>query len=597
MSTTAVSPLRDVWRDMSNRPRELSAAAIVGALASLSAVALLGTSAYLIAKAAEMPPVLTLTVAAVMVRAFAIGRAVFRYGERLIGHDAAFRGLTELRVRVYESLERITPIGLMRFTRGDLLARLGADVDAAMDLPLRVVLPWTQAGLVALASIAFLFWVLPQGALVIGLFALLLVTLIPWLIAITTRKAEARIAPARGIVVERAVHAIDAASELVVLGATNSVVRSVASADDSLIAVTKREAYAVGLGTGASTVLQGAAVVAALITGIPAVVSGEIEPVWLAVLALLPLALFEVLATVPSAAISLQRLRGSVDRIAEIDSTASTQTAQPTKTSDVRAGTPFTGYEISNLSARWPSASADTLHDISFTVSPGERIALVGPSGSGKSTLVAALMGFLPYEGSALLNGIEIGEQGSDDVCAQVGLLTQQAHIFDTTVGANVHIGSPHREVNDDAIQGALRQAQLLSWVESLPAGLDTEVGTFGARMSGGERQRLALARLLVSERGVFILDEPTEHLDAQTSREVDRTIHQATRHRTTITVSHNITAISDCDVIHVMDAGCIISSGNHATLIQECEWYRTQWHREQESLDMERIIAGGSHG
>jgi ABC-type multidrug transport system fused ATPase/permease subunit len=107
----------------------------------------------------------------------------------------------------------------------------------------------------------------------------------------------------------------------------------------------------------------------------------------------------------------------------------------------------------------------------------------------------------------------------------------------------------------------------------------------------------LALARLLVSERGVFILDEPTEHLDAQTSREVDRTIHQATRHRTTITVSHNITAISDCDVIHVMDAGRIISSGNHATLIQECEWYRTQWNREQESLDMERIIAGGSHG
>lgn len=596
MSTTAVSPLRDVWRDMTNRPRELSAAAIVGALASLSAVALLGTSAYLIAKAAEMPPVLTLTVAAVMVRAFAIGRAVFRYAERLIGHDAAFRGLTELRVRVYESLERITPIGLMRFTRGDLLARLGADVDAAVDLPLRVVLPWTQAGLVALASIAFLFWVLPQGALVIGFFALLLVTLIPWLIAITTKKAEARIAPARGIVVERSVHAIDAASELVVLGATDSVVKSVASADDSLIAVTKREAYAVGIGTGASTVLQGAAVVAALITGIPAVVSGEIEPVWLAVLALLPLALFEVLATVPSAAIALQRLRGSVERIADIDSAAPSQATEQAYIPGVESA-PFTGYAISDLSTRWPSANADTLHGISFTVSPGDRIALVGPSGSGKSTLVAALMGFLPYQGSALLNGIEIREQGSDEVCAQVGLLTQQAHIFDTTVGANVHIGSPHREMNVDAIRGALAQAQLLPWVESLPAGIDSEVGTFGARMSGGERQRLALARLLVSEREVFILDEPTEHLDAQTSREVDRTIHQATRHRTTITVSHNIIAISDCDVIHVMDDGRIIASGNHATLIQECEWYRTQWNREQESLDMERIIAGGSHG
>lgn len=193
-------------------------------------------------------------------------------------------------------------------------------------------------------------------------------------------------------------------------------------------------------------------------------------------------------------------------------------------------------------------------------------------------------------------NGIEIRDQGSDDVCARVGLLTQQAHIFDTTVGANVHLGSPHREVNVDAIRGALSQAQLLAWVESLPAGLETEVGTFGARMSGGERQRLALARLLVSEREVFILDEPTEHLDAQTSSEVDRTILQATRHRTTITVSHNITAISDSDVIHVMDAGRIIASGDHAELVEDCEWYRVQWNREQESLDMERIIAGHAH-
>lgn len=588
--------MRDVWRDMFNRPRELSAAAIVGALASLSAVALLGTSAYLIARAAEMPPVLTLTVAAVMVRAFAIGRAVFRYAERLMGHDAAFRGLTELRVRVYESLERITPIGLMRFTRGDLLARLGADVDSAMDLPLRVVLPWTQAGLVTLASVAFLFWIQPIGALIIGALALLLIALVPWLISVTTKKAETRIAPARGVVVERSVLAIDAAPELVVLGATNAVTRSVASADESLISVTKREAYAVGIGTGASTLLQGTAVVAALVVGIPAVVNGEIAPVWLAVLALLPLALFEVLASVPTSAIALQRLHGSVDRIAEVDSAATRASVERNRASDAPATEHFTGFAVTDLCAGWPQASGDNLRNISLEVKPGQRIAIVGPSGSGKSTLVAVLMGFLPYRGSALLNGIEIREQGSDAVCAQVGLLTQQAHIFDTTVGANVHIGSPHREVDEAAIRSAFALTQLLTWVETLPDGINTEVGSFGTRMSGGERQRLALARLLIAQRDVLILDEPTEHLDAQTSREVERTIHQATNDHTTITVSHNLAAISDRHVIHVMESGQIIASGDHTQLLQDCDWYRAQWAREQESLDMERIIAGRAH-
>ena len=139
---------------MSSHRRELAGAGILGAIASLSAVALLGTSAWLISTAAEMPPVLTLTVAAVMVRFLALSRALFRYAERLVGHDAAFRGLTELRVVVYSSLERLAPTGLSAFGRGDLLARLVADVDAALDLPLRVILPWLQAVLVAAATVA-----------------------------------------------------------------------------------------------------------------------------------------------------------------------------------------------------------------------------------------------------------------------------------------------------------------------------------------------------------------------------------------------------------------------------------------------------------
>ena len=150
---TPGNPVRTLWRSMSSHRRELAGAGVLGALASLSAVALLGTSAWLISTAAEMPPVLTLTVAAVMVRFLALSRALFRYAERLVGHDAAFRGLTGLRVVVYSSLERLAPTGLSAFGRGDLLARLVADVDAALDLPLRVILPWAQAVLVAAGTV------------------------------------------------------------------------------------------------------------------------------------------------------------------------------------------------------------------------------------------------------------------------------------------------------------------------------------------------------------------------------------------------------------------------------------------------------------
>ena len=180
-----VSPVRTLWNAMSSQRRELALAGVLGAVASASAVALLGVSAWLIATASTMPPVLTLTVAAVLVRTFALSRAVFRYGERIVGHDAAFRGLTELRVVVYGHLERLAPTGLAAFGRGDLLSRLVADVDAALDLPLRVILPWAQAALVSLATVAFLVVLLPPAGVAIGVLVVIGLALTPWLVART----------------------------------------------------------------------------------------------------------------------------------------------------------------------------------------------------------------------------------------------------------------------------------------------------------------------------------------------------------------------------------------------------------------------------
>lgn len=589
MATTGQSTLvrgramRALWDDVASNRREIRLAAFLGFLASASAVALLGTSGWLISRAAELPPVLTLTVAAVMVRTFALGRGVMRYLERLVGHDAAFRGLTVLRVRVYRSLESITPLGLARFTRGDLLARLGADVDAALDLPLRVVLPWVQAGLVALATSAFVIWLSPESGAWVAALAGLAVLAWPWLVGRIVRRVESTIAPARGALTQTLVAMLDAASVLAVFGAAGVAQRTLRLRDDRLTTAEIKEAGALGVGAAVGLFLQGLAVAGALALAIPKVVDGELAPVWLAVIALLPLALFDVISTVPGAAISRERVRGSAIRIEEI--------ADATQPSEIEknavAGEGFSGLILQKVSARWPGALHDALIDIDLEVLPGDRILIMGPSGSGKSTLAAVIMGFLPYRGSAKLNGVELRDLGSDQVTDRIGLLSQHAHVFDTSIEENVRLGRVN--ATNDEIWQVLERARLADWVRSLPDGLDSRVGSFGARMSGGERQRLALARLLLAGRSAVVLDEPTEHLDRQTAAQVEDTIVQETLGLTTIVISHQV--VTNVDRILEMDGGRIVASGTHEQLLARRGWYAAQVNRRIEGDQMMRVM------
>jgi ABC-type multidrug transport system fused ATPase/permease subunit len=239
------------------------------------------------------------------------------------------------------------------------------------------------------------------------------------------------------------------------------------------------------------------------------------------------------------------------------------------------------------VNAQWPGAAESALIDVSLHVDAGQHVAIVGPSGSGKSTLAAVLMGFLPYSGSVILNGREVCETAEVWRCA--GLLTQSAHIFDTTVAANVTLGK--RDATDSQIDKAIRQARLDSWITTLPNGLETEVGSFGSAMSGGERQRLALARLLISEPSLYVLDEPTEHLDAQNATELDQTILAAVGDSSMIMISHRLTTLSLMDRIIVMEQGRISAVGTHAELMNSGGWYADQIRQEGERTDMVNFV------
>lgn len=585
-----VGPVRMLWHLMRPQRRELWLAGLLGFLASFSAVALLGVSAWLIATAAGAPPVLTLTVAAVMVRALALSRAIFRYLERLVGHDAAFRGLTDVRVAVYSQLERLAPTGLRAFGRGDLLARLVADVDATLDLPLRIVLPWAQAALVAAGTVAFITWLLPASGALIAVASLIALAAIPWIASRMSASAQRRTAPARGAMADSVVRALDAAPDIAAAGATPAVVRRVGAIDDRLTHLSQRSAYALGLGSGLVVLVQGLAVVGTLVIAVPAVVDGRLGPVWLAVAALMPLALFEILSGLPGSALSLQGLRSSAGRLAGLSDEPS-PIVEPVD--PVRVPQAFTGLTVSGLFARWSRAEAsvpDALRGLDFEVHPGQRIAVVGPSGAGKSTLAAVLMGFLPYSGSITLSGVELARADGDDLRRHVGLLSQSAHVFDTSVADNVRLGNP--EADEAHLREAIDQARLSDYVDSLPRGIATTVGSFGATMSGGERQRLALARLLLAERSLVILDEPTEHLDGPTADALMATILDTMSQKALVVITHRLLGLEGFDRIIVLTDGELTLQGTHEELLVCGGWYADQWRLESERRDMGALLA-----
>lgn len=514
-------------------------AMLAGAGAGATAVGLSATSAWLISKAAEQPPILTLMVAITGVRAFGIGRGMLRYAERLAAHDAAFRVLGELRATTYARLTRLAPAGLAELRSGDLLARLVGDVDGLADLWLRVLLPYGSAGVVAAGTVLLVGRLVPAAGLTLA--AALVVTAVaaPLAAGAVSRRAERALAPARGALSDAALDLLRGGPEILAAGAAPRAVAAVAAVDGRLAAAERRSALGAGIGGLVAGLAAGASTWLALLLGILAVREGGLGGVALAVVALTPIAIHEVVAPLVPAARQLPGLAVAAGRVVDVIGRPD-PVPEPAVALPVPAGA--LGLAARGLRVRYPGTLVDALVVTDLDVPAGGRVVVTGASGAGKSTLAAACLRFLePAAGTLALVGgeaaLDVRASAGDDVRRAVGLCEQDPHVFDGTIADNLRLARPGAD--DAELERALDAARLLDWVRSLPDGVATAVGEHGARLSGGQRQRLALARALLADVRLLILDEPTEHLDEAAARAFVADLPAATQGRTLLVLTH----------------------------------------------------------
>ncbi|MEU3482209.1 thiol reductant ABC exporter subunit CydD [Streptomyces sp. NPDC033754] len=569
--------VRDMAGELKGR---MALALLLGSLALGSAVGLMAVSGWLISRASEQPPVLYLMMAVTATRAFGIGRAVFRYAERLVSHDAVLRMLAELRVSVYRRLERIAPAGLRRTRRGDLLSRLVQDVDALQDYWLRWLLPVGAALVVGVASVGFTAWMLPKAGAVLAVGLLVAGVVVPAVGGAFARRAERRLAPARGALATAVADLLRGCAELTVAGALPGRVERTRKADQGLTSIASRQAAATALGAGLSAVVCGLTVAAAALVGVQAVRDGRLDGVALAVVVLTPLAAFEAVTGLPLAVQYRQRVRHSAERVFEVLD-APVPVHEPA-TPGTPPADPFP-LELTGLSARHAGQDRMALADFGLTLEAGRRVAVVGASGSGKTTLAQVLLRFLDVEnGMYRIGGVPAWELDGDTVRRFVGLCAQDAHIFDSSVRENLRLAKVG--ASDEELRDALRRARLLDWVNGLPAGLDTLVGEHGSRLSGGQRQRLALARALLADFPVLVLDEPAEHLDLATADALTDDLLRATEGRTTVLITHRLHGLDAVDEVLVLDGGRTVQRGPYAELAETDGQLRRMLEQERET-------------
>ena len=558
--------LRRLFGLLHSERRMLIIGALIAVLSTLAGIGLIAVSGHFItamALAGASGAAINYYTPAALIRLLAIVRTLGRYLERLTTHDATLRLLARLRSWLFGKLVPLAPARLTALRSATLFSRLRADIDALEHVYLGVAIPLLTAVAVAFGTLVVATSYLPWlGACLLVLFTAAGVGL-PWW---TWRRGQAPgvdTVSSADALRELAADGLRGRAELVLYGAESLHAERIAA-----VTVQQQQARRTldtlqAVGASGIMLMAQLALICALLLGLSALHAGVLAAPELVMLALLLPAAFESIAPLPDAWAQLGATLICARRVFALADTAPA-VKEPT---DPSPHAEHCDLAIRQLRLRYGNASTWALDGVDLDLPQGTRLALVGPSGAGKSSVLAALLRFYPYEGQIALCGSPLESWRGDDVRSRIAVVEQQPYLFDASLRENLKLGCP--DASDAMLHTVIAQARLEHYVASLPHGLDTWVGENGIRVSGGEARRIAIARALLLDAPILVLDEPSEGLDAITARELYDSIASTTQGRTLLVITHRLGSLSALvDEVAVMRAGRVVEREAVATYL-----------------------------
>lgn len=549
---------------------------ILGTLTIMSAAMLTFTSGYLISRTSERPETILLVyIPIVAVRTFGISRAVLRYVERLLGHDAVLKIIADMRVQLYHALEPQALFIRSRFQTGDLLGTLADDIEHLQDVYIRTLFP-AAIGLFlygfSVIVLAVYDW---KFALFMAVCLAIVVFVYPLASLYFMKRKQQQSKELHSNLYNTLTEGIFGLRDWMISGRKDQFLESFRIESMKSHAVEKKisswqQTRAVQL-----QIFTGLLVIAAGWWASGQAAEGHLLPTYIAAFTLVILPILEGMIPVSHAIERLPAYEASLQRIDRVHQYNTEVTDSPAPSETDKAV-----LQLQNASYRYAGQAEDAVHNLSLTIKDGEKVAVLGKSGAGKSTLIQLLLGTLqPSEGSVTVNGRTASSYG-DAIYDLMTVLNQKPYLFATTVENNLKLGNA--AADPSAIDRVAEQVGLHGYLSSLPAGMKTQMEETGQRFSGGERQRIALGRILLKDTPAVILDEPTVGLDPVTEYSLVETLHQSLQGKTVIWITHHLVGMEKMDRIIFMENGEMIMEGNHEELLATSDRYRQLYRLDQ---------------
>jgi thiol reductant ABC exporter CydC subunit len=538
-------------------------AVVLGAATVGGGIGLMGAAAFLIATAALHPSIAELQVAIVGVRFFGLSRGVFRYFERLVSHDLTLRLLGRFRLWFFRALEPLAPAKTIELRSADLLTRAVSDVEVLQELYLRALAPPLVAVAVAVSAAAVIGLQAVEPALVFAAAYTATAVLVPAGVMRMGRRTGLTLAAANTALAQAVADSVQGMADLLALGGGGAAGERVAKLSLRAEMSRERAARREALGGAGVTFGTHATVWMVLVAAIPLVGEGGFTGVDLAVVCLVAMAAFEAVQPLPAAA------RGLADQLAAAGRLFAVIDEKPVVVDPDRPEAPGPGahLEIDDVTFTYPGGDVAALSNLSLGIPRGAKLAVVGPSGAGKSSLVHLLLRFWdPARGEIRLGRRPLSAMALEDLRSVIGVLPQRTELFTGTIRDNLALAAP--DAGEDELDAAADRAGLSETIRALPDGWQTWIGEHGRQLSGGQRARLALARLVLRDPEIIVLDEPTTGLDPVTERRVMEALFELFERRTMVVITHRLVAMDRFDEIVVLDRGRICEQGTHSDLV-----------------------------